>query len=88
MSADLVRGRAKFVSNTVAEENQMPIGSENGRSRLTRKRAEVLREYYRINKRPLGAPRHYSWVTPAEIARKVGMATSTINALLKGQIWK
>lgn len=66
----------------------MPVGSENGRSRLTWRRAEVIRQYYAINKRPLGAPNHYSWVTPAEIARTVRMSTSTISAILKRQIWK
>lgn len=66
----------------------MRDGEKNGRARLTRRRVEVLREYYHLHKRPRGAPKHPSWVTPYEIADKIGMAVSSVVSMLKGQTWK
>lgn len=66
----------------------MREGEKNGRARLTRRRVEVLREYYRINKRPAGAPKHHSWVTADEIARKIRMAISSVRSMLEGETWR
>lgn len=66
----------------------MRDGEKNGRARLTQRRVEVLRSYYLINKRPRGAPKHHSWVTPDEIARKIGMACSSVRSMLAGETWK
>jgi len=66
----------------------MRDGEKNGRARLTSRRVEVLRTYYQINRRPPGAPRHHSWVTPDEIAHKIGMAISSVRSMLAGETWK
>lgn len=66
----------------------MTYGEKNGRARLTQKRVFIIRSYFEINKRPLGASAHSSWVTQGEIARRLGMATSSIRSLLMGKTWK
>lgn len=66
----------------------MRDGEKNGRARLTQRRVEILRSYYQINKRPKGAPRHHSWVTPDEIAKRIHMAISSVRSMLDGQTWK
>jgi len=63
-------------------------GDSNGRARLTRRRVEILRFYYFTNKRPKGAPKHHSWVTPKEIAQKIGMGVSSVKSMLEGETWK
>jgi len=66
----------------------MRDGEKNGRARLTSRRVAILRGYYFINKRPRGAPKHHSWVTPDEIAHRLGMAISSVRSMLEGQTWK
>lgn len=66
----------------------MKSGEKNGRARLTQRRVEVLRGYYFINRRPPGAPKHHSWVTPYEIAKRLRMAVSSVASMLKGETWR
>lgn len=66
----------------------MREGEKNGRAKLTPRRVEVLREYYQINRRPPGAPKHPSWVTPYEIAKKIKMSLSSVQSMLNRDTWK
>lgn len=60
-------------------------GESNGHAKLTWARVRKIRLYYWRNKRPKGTPKHESWVTPAEIAKRLHMSVSAMKAILNGK---